>query len=349
MGASKRGGKREPENLYQRNGVWYARITVGGAEHRRSLKTGNRREAERRLKAWLAERSPYHGTVRKTFKEAAALWLEAGEWKPKTAAGYAKLLRVLLRDEHLGSLFWDQVDKAELQRLSDRLRAGGAGTATINRYLTVVSGIANHVRELPGWPELNPVALLPKKPRKEKRQRYIRPPASDVEAYFARMKGTFGDLCRVALESGARKDELAFLHRDHAMNGRATFNDTKSGVPRTVPWTPLARALVERQPGNPKSPYVFNTCNGGAYRRVTEMWREVVARAQKMAQREGRKLTPMRFHDLRHEYAIRYLENGGSLYTLQKLLGHSSIRQTEWYLAYLTPEQAENAIQGSAQ
>jgi integrase/recombinase XerD len=277
------------------------------------------------------------------------LWLEAGEWKPKTAAGYAKLLRTLLKPEHLGDLYWDQVDKAELQRLANRLREGGAGTATVNRYLTVVSGIANHVRELEGWPEINPVTLLPKKPRKERRQRYVRPPASDIDAYFARMKGTFGDLCMVALECGARKDELAFLHRDHASNGRATFNDTKSGVPRTINWTPVARAIVDRQPVHPKSPYVFNTRNGGPYLRITEMWREVVLRAQKMAQREGRKLTRMRFHDLRHEYAIRYLENGGSLYTLQKLLGHSSIRQTEWYLAYLTPEQAENVMQGAAQ
>jgi len=73
------------------------------------------------------------------------------------------------------------------------------------------------------------------------------------------------------------------------------------------------------------------------------MWREVVSRAQKMAQKEGRALVRMRFHDLRHEYAIRYLENGGSLYTLQQLLGHSTIAQTEWYLRYLTPEQAAHA------
>jgi integrase/recombinase XerD len=72
-------------------------------------------------------------------------------------------------------------------------------------------------------------------------------------------------------------------------------------------------------------------------------------RAQKMAQRNGRKLTPMRFHDLRHEYAIRYLEAGGSLYTLQVLLGHGSIKQTERYLAYLTPAQQEKVKQGTTQ
>jgi len=350
MGSRTRSGKREPENLYLRDGIYYARATIGGREQRRSLKTGDRREAERRLKEWLKVRSPYHGTLRHTFAEAAELWSKAGQWKPKTAAGYAKLMNskggIV---EHFGDLFWDQVDKAELQRFIAKRQEAGSSVATINRYLTVISGIANHVKELDGWPEVNPVTLLPKKPRKEKRQRYIRPAPADIDAYFARMKGTFGELCTVALECGARKDELGFLRREHAVNGRATFFDTKSGIPRTVPWTPLARSLVEKQPISPKSPYVFNTKLGTPYRRVTEMWREVVIRAQKMAQRDGRKLTPMRFHDLRHEYAIRYLENGGSLYTLQKLLGHGSIRQTEWYLAYLTPEQQEIAMRGSAQ
>jgi len=350
MGKVTRGGKREPSNLYERNGIFYARLTVNGREQRRSLKTGNRREAERRLKSWLAARSPYRGTIRHTFAEAVELWLSAGQWKPKTLTGYAKMLNS--KDgivEHFGDLFWDQVDKAELQRFIAKRQAAGSGTATINRYLSVVSGIADHVRDLDGWPEINPVRLLPRKPRKERRQRYIRPPASDIEAYFARMRGTFGDLCRVALESGARKDELVCLHRDHAAGGKATFNDTKSGIPRTIEWTPRAREIVDRQPTHPKSPYVFNTRNGGAYKRVTEMWREVRERAQKTAQREGRKLGYLRFHDLRHEYAIRYLESGGSIYTLQKLLGHSTISQTEWYLAYLTPEQQEIAKLGTAQ
>lgn len=350
MGAGKRSGKREPENLYQRNGIFYGRVMVGGREQRRSLKTGNRREAERRLKEWLATRSPYHGTIRHTFAEAAELWLQAGEWKPKTLASYAKLLNgsggIVA---HFGDLFWDQVDRAELQRFIKARSDAGSGTATINRYLSVLSGIANHVKELAGWPEVNPVALLPKKTRKEKRQRYIRPPAADIDAYFARMKGTFGDLCTVALECGARKDELVYLHRDHAANGKATFMDTKSGIPRTIPWTPRARAIIDAQPVVHGSPYVFNTRNNGPYKRATEMWREVVLRAQTMAQRQGRKLTRMRFHDLRHEYAIRYLESGGSIYTLKKLLGHGSIRQTEWYLDYLTPEQQENAMRGSAQ
>jgi integrase/recombinase XerD len=56
--------------------------------------------------------------------------------------------------------------------------------------------------------------------------------------------------------------------------------------------------------------------------------------AQKSAQ-----FVRFRFHDLRHLFAVRYLQNGGSIYALQGIMGHTSVKTTEIYLAYLTPDQ----------
>jgi len=36
-----------------------------------------------------------------------------------------------------------------------------------------------------------------------------------------------------------------------------------------------------------------------------------------------------RFHDLRHTFASWYMLNGGDLYELAKILGHSNIKMTE--------------------
>lgn len=46
---------------------------------------------------------------------------------------------------------------------------------------------------------------------------------------------------------------------------------------------------------------------------------------------EETKVRPIRIHDLRHTFAVHFLENGGQLYDLQKLLGHHSVRLTERY------------------
>lgn len=131
------------------------------------------------------------------------------------------------------------------------------------------------------------------------------------------------------------------LERRHWHGDEVQLIDQKNARGGSVvPICAEARAILEGQPVT-KSPYLFVTRDGTPYKRVTEMWREVVKRTQILAQRDGVPFTPFRFHDLRHEFAIRYLKAGGSLYTLQKLLRHSTIGQTEWYLSYLTPDQAE--------
>jgi integrase/recombinase XerD len=43
-----------------------------------------------------------------------------------------------------------------------------------------------------------------------------------------------------------------------------------------------------------------------------------------------------------------YLRRGGNIYRLQKILGHSSIKTTELYLAFLTPEEQMQAQHGMA-
>lgn len=43
------------------------------------------------------------------------------------------------------------------------------------------------------------------------------------------------------------------------------------------------------------------------------------------------KIEDFRFHDLRHTFASWFMMNGGDLYELPKILGHSNIKMTERY------------------
>jgi integrase len=42
-------------------------------------------------------------------------------------------------------------------------------------------------------------------------------------------------------------------------------------------------------------------------------------------------ITGFRFHDLRHTFANWHMMNGGDLYDLAKILGHSNLKMTERY------------------
>ena len=58
-----------------------------------------------------------------------------------------------------------------------------------------------------------------------------------------------------------------------------------------------------------------------------------------------------RFHDLRHTFASHFMMNGGNIYDLQKILGHTSLEMTQRY-AHLAPEhlvQAANIVSFGSQ
>lgn len=59
-------------------------------------------------------------------------------------------------------------------------------------------------------------------------------------------------------------------------------------------------------------------------------------------------LAPITFtlHHLRHLFAVTYLREGGNIYRLQKIMGHSSIKTTEIYLTYLTPDERMRSQHG---
>ncbi len=51
----------------------------------------------------------------------------------------------------------------------------------------------------------------------------------------------------------------------------------------------------------------------------------------------------LRFHSLRHTFASWLVQDGVSLYEVQKLLGHSSISMTQVY-SHLQPEQLRDTV-----
>jgi len=186
------------------------------------------------------------------------------------------------------------------------------------------------------WREDNPARNWDRSIIRERRDPIILPTDADIDRVVADAPGYFANLIRFAQFTGMREEECASLERSQIdMRWRAAqLTETKTNRPRSVPLDDRAAGTI---PGTPhlRCPYVFWHEPGERYRNVASRFRVIARRA--LAARA------FRFHDLRHWFAVDYLRRGGSIYRLQQILGHASIKTTELYLNYLTPDEAERA------
>jgi site-specific recombinase XerD len=135
------------------------------------------------------------------------------------------------------------------------------------------------------------------------------------------------------LDSGIRLSELINLRIsqiDFAVGQFKVFG--KGAKERIVPMGVAARRAVIRykdhfrpQPVNPNEDRLFLTMAGQPISKDS---------VEKLIQRLARKANIPRLHPhlLRHSFAVRYLINGGDVFTLQKILGHSTLDMTRRYV-----------------
>lgn len=335
-------------NLYKRGETWWARFKVRGVEYRRSLRTSVRGEAERRLKAFKQEieRESLFGIAAPQSWQAAVLsWNShaTADLSAKTVKRY--LISLAQCRPVLDGVDLHRIDVAKLRELVKARRIQGASTATIRRDLTAISSVLDHaIGE--GWIDENPTLTIRHKRMREKRLPISLPLEEEIALVKAAAPGRFADAMDFAREGGMREDEIFGLKRSQLGSDEITIRG-KRGRLRVIPYTRKMRRIVERQPAYIGSPYVFWHSDG-------QRWKSPASRFGDIRRRVARKaahgFTGFRFHDLRHLYAVEYLRAGkGSLYDLQQLLGHESVKTTEIYLHFLTPDQRKTAMHGAAQ
>ena len=143
------------------------------------------------------------------------------------------------------------------------------------------------------------------------------------------------DLLVFAVETGMRAGEEFALtwKRVDLRQGHVDLSEgqTKSEEPRLIPLTERALGVLTRRPRHPTSDIVFWRPDGSAHLTAGNWW----WRWRKKANLGER----IRWHDLRHTFARRFLVDGkGDIATLSKLLGHSKIDMTMRYLAWATAD-----------
>lgn len=355
-----------PKNIYERNGILWARFKVNGIEYRESLRTRSEKVAEKRLKARREEieNQAHFGIAGPmNWVQAFLSWTEAMEAdvrakaiSPKTVLRYTVSLNECR--QWLDPYEVHQIDAERLRELVKGRKAQHVTNATIRRDLTAISSVLDHAIE-EGWVDENAARAFPRKRLQERRDPIVLPTQADIELTIGRQRTRFGDMMLLARATGMREEEIAGL--EHTMldlpNRHATIVGKRNRM-RTVTLSAEAIEIIQRQPRQLKCPYVFYHLEEDAegrpvasrYRNVASNFADYTERAEKRAAKAGAAYRRFSFHHLRHLFAVEYLREGrGGIYDLSRELGHSSVKTTEIYLAYLTPEQIARAQVGVAQ
>lgn len=219
--------------------------------------------------------------------------------------------------------------------------------ATLRRDLTAISSVLDHAID-EGWIEENPARMFDRRRLKETRDPIVLPQPEAIAAVLA-LGSRFTDMAAFARETGMREEEIASLRHDQIDRERmaASLTHTKGRRAREVPLSTMSLEIIDRQPQFLRSPFVFWRGAGERFINVASQFHATVKR---VARNAAQPISRFRFHDLRHLFAVEYLRQGrGTIYELQQILGHASIKTTEQYLDHLTPEEKLAAIHGVTQ
>jgi integrase/recombinase XerD len=321
--------RKAPKGCFWRGPILWGRVKIKGYKHQWSLQTNDPKLAKQRQAEGKSRLVGHQfGDNRYTFDEAMAAW---APWIQKQVAAKTVQRYLVSLGQLERWLAGRHLDEIDGKLVAEIIRDRDATNATMKRDLNALSSVMNFSIGQ-GWIETNPV--LPRlRLIKERRDPIVLPLPDDVNKVLARAPQGLRNMIAAARVTGARQEELA--------NARCTQLDLKrkrleligkGNKRRVIDLTPFDawRLLPE-----PEGDFIF-AHDGQRYHNVSSRF----AALTNELDLEHR----FRFHDLRHLHAVDWLRSGRSIYDLQQRLGHSSIKTTEMYLAFLTPEEKRKVM-----
>lgn len=233
-----------------------------------------------------------------------------------------------------GKSHLDQINKYEVIDWHHKNCASHLAVATTNRLMVLLRFIFNLAIkwDVPGVIK-NPTAGVPLFEANNQRERYLS--REETQRLYAAVLESPNAMLRYIVPTliltGARKHEVLEARWDDLDLERRAWRipTCKAGKARYVPLSEGAMRLLQTVPRFDGCPFVFpNPETLKPYSPMPGAWRTARKRAG---------LPEVRMHDLRHSFASFLVNSGRSLYEVQQILGHSSIRMTQRY-AHLSQE-----------
>ncbi|MDA8120877.1 MAG: site-specific integrase [Gammaproteobacteria bacterium] len=199
----------------------------------------------------------------------------------------------------------------------------GLGANAVRLDLALLSHLFNTARTAWGMESLsNPVDLVkgqrPKLPRGRDRRLVGDEQARLLSAALA-YGGEVGPLITWAIETAMRRGEIAAMRWEH-LDRRARvllIPETKTGVPRRVPLSTAALAVLDALP---------RRIDGRVWGMRPDSISQAFERVCKASGVEG-----LTFHDLRHEATSRLFEKGLNPMEVAAITGHKTLQMLKRY------------------
>ena len=224
----------------------------------------------------------------------------------------------------LGELRLDSITRFTLIRWQESMFGKGLAASTCNRALFLLKYAFNCARRW-GFIAESPARDVLVLPEKEFRERYLSEEEARrlLNALDTEKDRQAAQVVKLLLFTGARKSEILAARWENVDVGRCilTVPLSKSGKARHIPLSDAALKVLAKIPRNSK--WLFpSPKTEGHMTSIFKAWDRVRSKAM---------LKDVRLHDLRHSFASFLVNDGCSLYEVQKILGHHDPRVTTRY------------------
>lgn len=181
--------------------------------------------------------------------------------------------------------------------------------------------------------ETNPLARVKKEQARPARETIIGD--EGLEALLSRSCVLLRAFILVAIDSGMRKSEVRNLKWSQVEDSgrvRVSWTVAKTKRSRSVRLSERALDALDELPRSAFSPYVFVNADTGRPWSKSHMWelfREACVEAKlEAAEGDGN----VHFHDARHDYITRSIQNGTPMVIVMRAAGHVTLSQASRYM-----------------
>lgn len=345
-------GSIRKKTITKPNGKSYtfyeARVTVGydpvtGKQKQKSITGKAQTEVRKKMSEMIFEvdRGTYTDSSKQTLSQWLDIWLEMyikGVVKPYTLDSYTSLCNTHVKPL-LGYLRLDQLSAVQIQTVyNDLFRSGKLSAKTIKNLHGVLHMALDRAVRL-GLITSNPTDLC-ELPKAEKRDMTVLE-QSDVKKLMSIWHGDrFERIYLVTLFTGMRQGEVLGLTWDcvdfklggiyvtkqltktQQVGGEYCLAPTKNSQSRFIFAAPTVMDLLRmqwlEQQGKPNEWNLVFTNELGGHLTHRTVYKGFKASVRALG------LGDVRFHDLRHTFAVASLEAGDDIKTVQENLGHAS-------------------------